>query len=61
MQHRGRRESFNLSYSNKELAAKKAVDIYKVVIAEGFDLACERFKSKNEKIKVRLLESSSFL
>jgi len=51
MQHRGRRESFNLSYSNKELAAKKAVDIYKVVISEGFDSACERFKSKNEKIK----------
>lgn len=50
IQHRGRRESFNLSYSNKELAAKKAVEIYILVLSEGFETACEKYKSKNEKI-----------
>ncbi|MDA7757675.1 tyrosine-type recombinase/integrase [Opitutales bacterium] len=50
IQHRGRRESFNLSYSNKELAAKKAVEIYVLVLSEGFENACEKYKSKNEKI-----------
>lgn len=50
IQHRGRRESFNLNFSNKELAAKKAVEIYVLVLSEGFESACNKYKSKNEKI-----------
>ena len=50
IQHRGRRESFNLNYSNKELAAKKAVEIYMLILSGGLDHASEKFKSKNYKI-----------
>jgi hypothetical protein len=50
IQHRGRRETFNLNSLNRELAAKKAVEVYLVVISEGLDSAYDRFKSKDEKV-----------
>ncbi len=44
IQHRGRRESFPLNVSGRDVAADKAKRIYLTIVGEGWDAAVERFK-----------------
>ena len=50
IQFDGKRETFNLNISNKDLASKKAVKIYQSLLNEGMDKTCEIYKSQTEKI-----------
>ena len=44
IQHKGRRERINLYQSNRELAARKACEIYMFLTANGWDETLEKFK-----------------
>ena len=44
IQCRGRRESFSLNCNNRELAARKACEIYMFLTANGWDETLEKFK-----------------
>jgi len=46
-QFKGRRERFNLYNANKELAAKKACEIFSLLIQHGWDSVIEKYKSSS--------------
>ena len=46
-QFKGRRERFNLYNANKELAAKKACEIFSLLIQQGWDSVIEKYKSSS--------------
>jgi len=59
--HLGRRIFFNLKSSEKDIAARKAAEIYKHIIAHGWDDALENFRPdmlKKEKAKVTALPNT---
>ena len=54
IQFDGKRETFNLNISNKDLASKKAVKIYQSLLNEGMD----KFTNPRlKKLSVQLLEN----
>jgi hypothetical protein len=44
LQHRGRRERFNLETPNRAVAAARALDIYRYLLVNGWEAALEKFK-----------------